>query len=363
MNTALPTEQTTASDSATNASSSSDAIRLLTVSEWKTALATFDHASIFHAPEWINLLASSYRYTPVLACLGAPESPQALLPVMEISSVLTGRRGVSLPFTDACEPLARSPEAARALLQGMLKLAETRNWKKIEFRGGSQFMPDAVPATAFYSHQLELKSCETILAKGLDSSVRRAVRKAEQAGVTIEFSSQPAAIERFYQLLALTRRRHGLPPQPMRFFSGLQPLLAAGQGTIVLAQLHGETIAGAVYLFSGKTVHYKYGASDERHQQVRGNNLVMWRAISAFAKQRYTHLDFGRTSLDNEGLRTFKLNWGTKESVIHYWVRDVVTQTWIEAPDRTSGWHTGVFRRLPLSLSRWIGNLLYRHIG
>ncbi len=282
---------------------------------------------------------------------------------MEISSVLTGRRGVSLPFTDSCEPLDRSPETAKALCQGALKLAEARKWKKIEFRGGSQFLSDATPATTFYTHELELKTCETTLAKGLDSSVRRAVRKAEQAGVTIEFSDQPAAIACFYQLLALTRRRHGLPPQPFHFFSGLQPLLAGGRGTLVLARLHGEAIAGAVYLFSGKTVHYKYGASDERHQQVRANNLVMWRALTAFAQKGYTRLEFGRTSLENEGLRAFKLSWGSRESTCQYFVRDMGQQRWTQAPDRAVGWHTSLFRQLPLPIARQIGNLIYRHLG
>lgn len=283
---------------------------------------------------------------------------------MEISSLLTGRRGVSLPFTDDCEPLARSPEAARALLHATLALARTRKWRKIEFRGGSELLPDATPATTFYSHHLELKPCETTLAKGLDSSVRRAIRKAEQAGVTVEFSNQPAAIESFYQLLTLTRRRHGLPPQPFHFFSGLQQhLLATGRGTVALARLRGEAIAGAVYLFSGQTVLYKYGASDERHQQVRGNNLVMWRALTSFAQQGYTRLDFGRTSLENEGLRAFKLSWGSSERVSHYLVHELATQRWTQAPDRAAGWHTSVFRQLPLPIARLVGNLIYRHLG
>lgn len=268
-----------------------------------------------------------------------------------------------MPFTDACEPLARTPEAAKLLLQGALKLAEARKWKKIEFRGGSQLLSDATPSTSFYTHELELKSGETTLAKGLDSSVRRAVRKAEQAGVTIEFSDQPAAIASFYQLLTLTRRRHGLPPQPYHFFSGLLPLLAAGRGTVVLARLRGEAIAGAVYLFSGKTVHYKYGASDERHQQVRGNNLVMWRALSTFAQKGFTRLEFGRTSLENDGLRAFKLSWGSRESTCQYFVRDLSQQRWVEAPDRAVGWHTSLFRQLPLPIARLIGNLIYRHLG
>ena len=40
-----------------------------------------------------------------------------LLPLMEVDSWLTGRRGISLPFTDECEPLYPDAESFKNLLQ------------------------------------------------------------------------------------------------------------------------------------------------------------------------------------------------------------------------------------------------------
>jgi len=288
----------------------------------------------------------------------------ALLPVLEITSALTGRRGVSLPFTDSCEPLGQTPDDIRSLVTAAVDLAHRRHWRRLELRGGAHVFPERPPATTFYGHTLDLTPSESVLLKQTDSAVRRAIRKAEQAGVTVEFSTSLESVETFYRLLAYTRRRHGVPPQPFAFFRNLQQrILAPGQGTIAIARLNGQPIASALYLFAGKSVIYKYGASDERHQQVRANNLVMWRAISTFARQGFTALDFGRTSLDNPGLRTFKLSWGTRETPEHYLLYDCKTRRWITTPDRSTSWHTPVFQRLPLPLSRLLGNLLYRHIG
>jgi len=394
----------------------------LTPEQWDSALRSFPRASLFHSTPWIQLLAETYRYTPHYLALGIrprteggegktedrgqkdgsrnsePQScglseatynkpsavsppstvifnpaastrpptsgATALLPLLEINSALTGRRGVSLPFTDSCEPLGQSPDDIRALVAAAIDLAHRRRWKRLELRGGSEAFPDLPPATTFHGHTLDLTPSESVLLQQTDSAVRRAIRKAEQSGVTVEFSSSPEAVETFYRLLAYTRRRHGVPPQPFTFFRNLQQrILAPGQGTIALATLAGQPIASALYLFAGKSVIYKYGASDERHQQVRANNLVMWRAISTFAAQGFTSLDFGRTSLDNPGLRAFKLSWGTRESEEHYLLYDCKTRRWTTTPDRSTGWHTPVFQRLPLRLSRLLGSILYRHIG
>ena len=37
---------------------------------------------------------------------------------------------------------------------------------------------------------------------------------------------------------------------------------------------------------------YKYGASDERHQNLRANNRVMWEAIRRHAADGFAILDF-----------------------------------------------------------------------
>jgi len=124
-----------------------------------------------------------------------------------------------------------------------------------------------------------------------------------------------------------------------------------------------KPIAAAVYLHSGRLAHYKYGASDETYQHLRANNLVMWHAIQWHAERGFTALDFGRTSLSNEGLRRFKLGWGTEESRLDYFKLDLRTGAFLTAPDRASGCHTRVFRILPLPFSRLVGRLLYRHIG
>ncbi|MBW8865594.1 MAG: GNAT family N-acetyltransferase, partial [Verrucomicrobia bacterium] len=213
-----------------------------------------------------------------------------------------------------------------------------------------------------YGHGLDLTAGEAALFGNMDDSVRKAVRKAEKDGVTVEILQSLEAVRDFYRLQCLTRRRHGLPPQPWPFFVNIhRHILSHNLGMVAVASHAGKKIAASVYFFLGGRAIYKYGASDYTQQQLRGPNLVMWEAIKWLARNGAKYLDLGKTSLTNEGLRRFKLNLGTVEKTVGYVKFDLQSGRFVTETDGVEGWHNAVFRALPLFASRAAGSLLYRH--
>jgi len=331
---------------------------------WDGGLATYAGASLFHSSAWARVLHDTYGFTPVYFSLGNPGNPHALLPVMEVNSWLTGRRGVSLPFTDECAPLCREAASGNRLWHEALDYARARGWKYLECRGGRSWLGDVPASTSFWGHRLDLRTGEKALFSGIESAGRRAVRKAEQSGLSVEFSQSPEAIHAFYRLLCITRKRHGVPPQPFVFFANIQRhILAQNRGWVVLARHSGVPVAGAVFFHAAATVLYKFGGSDENFQHLRGNNLVMWSAIKRYAGEGFAAFDFGRTALDNEGLRRFKLGWGTTEYPIDYVHYELRSARWISARAESADWRNRVFRQLPTPVARLIGRVLYRHVA
>jgi hypothetical protein len=283
---------------------------------------------------------------------------------MEVDSWLTGRRAVSLPFTDECSPLCSELDSFNLLLQATLEYGKSRQWRYVEIRGGRPWFKNAVTSTAYLGHRLALRADEASHMAELESSFRRAVRKAEKSGVTVTFSRQLADLRQFYDLLCQTRKRHGVPPQPWTFFANFhRHILATGQGYVALAQHQGNAVAGAVFLQFGRSVTFKYGASHDAQQELRANNLVMWEAIKRFAREGFSELDFGRTSIANEGLRRFKLGLGATESVVEYVKYDLGKGAFVTARDEASGWYNHLFRLMPGSLAKLAGRLLYPHIA
>lgn len=332
--------------------------------EWDARLAGFPDASFFHTAAWSEVLRRTYGLRPAYFRDGDAHETRAVFPIMEVASWLTGRRGVSLPFSDRCSPLATGPAALDRVLAAAAGHGTTRSWRYLECRGTSGEVRGAAGSTTFHSHTLSLEGGEAALFAGCSAATRRAVRKAQRNYLQIEFSTDLASMQQFYRLHCATRRRHGLPPQPFRFFRHLLRLvLQADRGWLVLVSVNRVPAAGAIFFRFGPTVTYKFGASDPAFAHLRPNNLIMWEAIIRSARAGHRTFDFGRTSLENTGLRHFKLGWGAEERPLHYFRYQLPGARVISAPDRAHGWHNRLFRLLPPAMLRTLGAALYRHIA
>lgn len=373
----------------------------LAVANWDTLVMALPGHSFFHSAAWARTLEESYGYKPMYFAKVENGGLRALLPVMEVDSWLTGKRGVSLPFSDTCEPLGEvgrvkvgpgAPAGPFAdephLFAAAMKMGQERNWKYLEFRGplfdktqssvlspcnlgsvgsgpvGAAVPSGPLPSQTFYSHILELSKNEEKIFACFDPAVRRAIRKAEKSGVAVEISRSLEGVKEFYELHCQTRKKHGAPPQPFSFFANFhRNVIAHNFGFVTIARFEGRAIAANVFAHFGTKAIYKYGASDENFQNYRGVNLVMWHAIQWYARAGFDRLDFGRTDKPNEGLRRFKLGWGAEEHSIDYFKYDLRAQTFVPGKGELSQTRERIVQRIPIPMARIIGSVLYRHVA
>jgi hypothetical protein len=334
--------------------------------EWDRECRAHPGATVFHSAAWARVLVAIYRHQPLYLRFRLENGSAALLPLMEVNSLVTGRRGVCLPFSDCCAPLLPEGITLDSLQAPLQFLARERRWKYLELRGDAFSAPPATPLPpSFHGHELDLRSGQEFLWNGLEGSVRRALRKAKGHGLELRVAYDEAALRVFFELHTLTRQRHGLPPQPWAFFRQLhrEKLLGPDAGFVVSASTQGRPVAAAVFLRCGTAAVYKFGASDERAWDCRPNHLVMWEGIRQLAVSGARSLHFGRSSIGQEGLRRFKLSWGATESAITYRQYLPRTGTWETLhPKPGRPLVHAIFRRLPLVVNRWAGRLLYPHL-
>ena len=183
-------------------------------SDWDGGLRGVPGLSFFYGSAWARVLHDTYGFRPVYVVHRDSERLECLLPLMEVDSWLTGRRGVSLPFTDVCAPFCVDRAAFGQLFEEVTEHAKARGWKYIECRGGKELLEGATASTTFYTHRLPLVNDEELLFANVDGAVRRAIRKSHRSGLTVEMGQDITAIREFYGLQCKTRQRHGLPPQP-----------------------------------------------------------------------------------------------------------------------------------------------------
>jgi Acetyltransferase (GNAT) domain len=330
---------------------------------WDHVVALHRDACCFHTSAWAKVLHQTYGHRPFYLQFSSGRRLAALVPLMEVRSVFTGRRGVCLPFSDVCEPLVFDPEAIGFVSDRLVRFARERRWKHVEIRGGKSFPPASSATAKFYGHSLDLRRGVEQLLNRFASPVRRAIRKAERNSVSAAVVRNRQAIADFYWLHVRTRRRHGLPPQPASFFLNIyEHVIKPGLGFVVMARHRSRPIAAAIFFRFGKNAIYKYGASDQKFQELRANNLVMWQGIQFLARNGAEKLHFGRSECEKDGLRRFKLSWGTKEEVIDYFRVDPSGRECLVPAPSGSSFHKKIFARLPLALNRLAGSMIYPHL-
>jgi CelD/BcsL family acetyltransferase involved in cellulose biosynthesis len=332
--------------------------------EWDQCVATLPRSTIFHSAGWARVLKETYGHKPFYVARFDGKRLTGLLPVMEVSSWLTGTRGVSLPFTDFCGLLKSEDGDGGDLYPAAVEWGRKRRWKRLECRAFDDTWRGAQSSVSFYSHNIDLSIGAERLFQGLEAAMRRGARKAEKNGIKVDIETDQESMRTFFALHGATRKRHGLPPQPWRFFANIQRyLLAEGRGFVATARLGDRPLAASVLFHQGRQALYKFGASDYAFQHMRPNNLVMWSAMKHCAEKGMATLNLGRTSLSNDGLRRFKLGLGAVEEEIRYMKYDFASEKFVKDVDRAEGWHNRVFARMPLPVLRLAGSVLYPHLS
>ncbi len=325
---------------------------------WDDLVLTAEAYCFFHSSAWIKVLCESYGYKPSFFHIPG----HGVIPLLEVNSFFTHRRAVSLPFSDYCEPLVFRGSSLSGIPQSLIDTAKKAGWKYLEFRGQSTFPPGVPVWSRYVCHRLRLSKPEDLLSK-LHTNTLRNLKKAKASDVNIEVLDSLSAMREYYRLHCLTRKRQAVPPQPFSFFRNvLEHICSKGKGRVILARYQGKAVAGAVFFHFGRKAMYKYGASDMNYGRLGASAAVMWEAISRYANQGYDSFCFGRTDVDNQGLRRFKLGFGPDEYFLDYRRFDVSKNAFVEGATKNRHPLPGFMRHVPLPGLKAAG-LAYRHFG
>ena len=330
---------------------------------WDELLLTNDQSIFFHTSAWARVLHESYKYKPLYFVSIKDGNLETLIPIMGIKSFITGKRGVSLPFTDFCPLIAPNKESFHDVINCIKEYGKKAGWKYVEFRGGENYFKDEPASSTYYTHDLDLSQGEESILSSFRNSTRRNIKKAIKEDVHVQISNDLDSVKEFYKLNCVTRNRHSIPPQPYRFFKKLhEHILSKKGGVVILATYKSRAMAGAIFFHFRKKAIFKFGASEIEYQDLRANNLVMWEAIKWCLHKGGTTLNLGRSEPENGGLLQFKRGWGVKEERINYYKYDLTKNTFVK--DRpTSKMSYRICKMLPLPLLNLTGSLLYKHVG
>lgn len=336
----------------------------LTDAAWDSLLLSHPGYSFFHSSAWAKVLREAYHYKPAYFTFVENGNLKVLVPVMQVDSFLTGKRGVSLPFTDYNDAIVSKDIFFGDIFNHMIQYGRNFRWKSLELRGEQNPGLPVSMSRTYSRHILNFRGKKDGLFSSLSANTRRNIKKADKSGVKVEICHSLDSIQEFHALNCMTRKRHGLPPQPFSFFKKVfEHILSKELGFVVLATYQNVRIAGAVYFHLGEKAYFKYGASDKNFHHLRPNNLVMWEAIKWYSENGFKNLCFGRTEPENQGLIQFKSGWSTTEQHMNYYRYDLRKNSFVPDSLRVTGFHNRIFKSMPAPVLNAVGALLYRHFA
>jgi len=280
------------------------------------ALSRTDGASLFVSPPWLRAIAGTYGFEIEAALLvGDAGEPRSGIAYCQLDDAM-GRRIVSTPFCDFCDPVETGPQDWVPLIRPLLDTGCPVQLRVTS--PGWEQLPELAPASVDRHHRVPLDCEPDHLWLRLDPAARRNVQRARKLGVEVRFDTSPAGLDAFYALHSLTRQvKHGLLAQPRRFFHQIHAEFHPSDAVAVaLALLDGQPVAGIVLLEWNGRAYYKFNASDPAALHARPNDLLMWECLVRSRLRGRDALDLGLSSGHQEGLARYKRKFAATETSI-----------------------------------------------
>jgi len=315
----------------------------------------------FQSTWWIRAVAETYGYKPV----NVTEFRGSSIFFMLVSSPLTGRRLLCLPFVDYSLFMGENGDLSRNLAEKIWGLMEKLGLDYVEIRGlgKSGFLDRYFQRVEIFStFRVKIGDENEMYAK-LDRRFRQSIRVARESGVKVVVDNSFFGLKTLYKLNLFVRRKHGVPIQPFAFFRNVWKYgILNGNGFILIAKLDGKPIAGIMFLRDKGILFAKYNGSLKEFLNLRPNHLIYWEALKLARKMSLECLDLGRTGINEDNLRRFKRTMGAEEKLLTYYIFPPAKAT--EVYDKfKSGLTNRILKSAPLFVNRSIGELLYKHFA
>jgi hypothetical protein len=332
---------------------------------WSRFIQAHPDGSIFHTTAWLQALGETYGYQPIAYIDSASEKEISNGQVFcQVNSWLTGKRLVSVPFSDHAALLVDGRDSCQFILAALKQKVNDNQCRYIEVRPTGDAPLDQLglrKASTFYLHTIALdRGLGSIHRSFHKNCVQRTIARAEREGLTYEEGTSEKLIGQFYRLLLLTHERHRTPTQPISWFRNLAHFLGQSM-KIRVASKGGRPIAAMITLSFKKTMTYKYGCSDAKYHKLGAVASLFWRSIQEAKSSDMQTFDMGRTDTNNPGLIAFKEHWGAQRKTLDYWRYPakvlMAPQSWEFKAAKAA------FSRVPNFALRTAGTFLYKHMA
>lgn len=145
--------------------------------------------------------------------------------------------------------------------------------------GPNGMVPAPGLATCCADQIISLSTCEATLFSQLEQACRRAVRKAQSAGIEL-IATDEKSVASYYELAEISASRTGESLSPLLYYEDIWSALSdKGHCKIIYALSEGRKVAALWLLIYKGAAHFMGGVSDPTYLPMRVNDYLHWSSI------------------------------------------------------------------------------------
>ncbi len=125
---------------------------------------------------------------------------------------------------------------------------------------------------------VDLTPTDDAILAAMKQKTRYNIRLAVRKGVSVR-SGTANDLLMFYRLMQVTSQRDRFGIHSPDYIRAAFELFAPKQAALLLAEVHGEPVAGLMAFSHGPTAYYLFGASSNSHREKMPSYLLQWEAM------------------------------------------------------------------------------------
>ena len=328
---------------------------------WDAFVRGRPDGTFFHLAGWKRVIEKAFGHKTFYLAARRAGSVVGVLPLTLVRSLLFGNSLISNAFCVYGGILAADEEAREALSAVAIEIAKTEHVDCLEFRSVTPAHSGWVPKENLYvTFRRAIAADNDVNMKAIPRKQRAMVRKGISNGLKSQCDTD---VERLHHIYAHSVRNLGTPVFSKRYFQCLKDEF--GDACDVVTVVQGEKPVASVmnFYFRGEVLPY-YGGGLTEARDLAANDFMYWEVMRRAADRGCRSYDFGR-SKTGTGAYHFKRNWGFEPTPLTYEFYLVKAQKIPEVNPLNPKFRAfiGLWRRLPLPLTKWLGPAIVRGIG
>jgi len=298
-------------------------VHSLPEADWRRFITENSNSNIFHTPEMFQVFSLTKGYRPVLWAVLINGCVRALLLSVQITLFeslprLFSTRAI-IHGGILYNPDVEGQQALRYLLsayiretKGTILFTEVRNINDVK-SVHPVFLENGFIYEEHLNYLIDLTKSSDELFKSINKSGRKAIKRAQHRGVTVEEIHNRELIPIYYDLLMQTYQRARVPLTDMSFFEAVMDILVPkGMAKMFLARVDNLAAAVSLELPFKQGIFSMFSGYDSKFRHAYTNDLIVWCILEWGETNGYSCFDFGGAGRPSEkyGPREFKAKFG-----------------------------------------------------